>query len=58
MMWTAQVEVDSDGQYVLVFPDELLDSKELDWKPGDTLKWTQIDNDTWTLSKHETSSTE
>lgn len=58
MIRTARVEVDSDGQYLLVFPDELLDSKELDWKPGDTLKWTQIDDDTWALSKHETSNSQ
>lgn len=57
-MWTARVEVDSDGQYLLVFPDELLDSKELDWKPGDTLMWTQIDDDTWKLSKHENSNSQ
>lgn len=54
-MWTAQVEVDSDDNAILFFPEEM--SRQLGWKPGDTLIWEQ-QNDEWILRKDENSSTE
>jgi hypothetical protein len=53
MSYTGVIEQDSNGELVLVFPDDLL--KELDWKPDDTLLWKQLDDDRWTLTKYEDS---
>jgi bifunctional DNA-binding transcriptional regulator/antitoxin component of YhaV-PrlF toxin-antitoxin module len=55
-VYEAPVEVDSDGDLILVFPDELLAA--MDWNEGDTLVWTQNDDDTWTLKRNENSNTE
>ena len=55
-MYTAPVETDSDGDLVLVFPDELLEA--MDWNAGDTLLWKQLDDGTWSLSKNENSDPE
>jgi len=54
--YTAPVEADSDGDLVLVFPDELLEA--MDWNAGDTLLWQQLDDGTWSLKKREASDTE
>ena len=54
-VYTAPVEVDSDGDLILIFPDELLAA--MDWNEGDTLVWTQNDDDTWTLKRNENSNT-
>lgn len=53
--YTAPIEVDSDGDLILVFPDELLAA--MDWNEGDTLLWTQNDDGTWTLKRNENSNT-
>ena len=37
--YIAPIQVDSDGDLILVFPDELLAA--MDWNEGDTLIWTQ-----------------
>lgn len=50
------IQVDSDGELIFVFPDELM--MELDWNIGDTLVWTQNDDETWTLKRNENSDTE
>ena len=55
-VYEAPVEVDSDGDLILVFPDELLAA--MNWNEGDTLVWTQNDDDTWTLKRNENSTTE
>jgi bifunctional DNA-binding transcriptional regulator/antitoxin component of YhaV-PrlF toxin-antitoxin module len=55
-VYEAPVEVDSDGDLILVFPDELLAA--MDWNKGDTLVWTQNDDGTWTLKRNENSNTE
>lgn len=52
--YTAPVEVDSNGDLVLVFPDELLEV--LDWNVGDKLLWSNNSDGTWILTKHEDSS--
>ena len=51
--YTAPVEVDSDGDLILVFPDDLLEA--MDWNEGDTLLWKQLDDGTWSLAKREDS---
>jgi hypothetical protein len=48
--WTITVEEDKEtGELILPLPQELLDLQG--WRPGDTLKWTDNGNDSWTLSK-------
>lgn len=55
--YIAPIQVDSDGDLILVFPDELLAA--MDWNEGDTLIWTQNDDDdTWTLKRNENSNSE
>lgn len=51
--YIAPIQVDSDGDLILVFPDELLAA--MDWNEGDTLIWTQNNDDTWTLKRNENS---
>ena len=53
--YDAPIQVDSDGELVFVFPDELM--MELDWNIGDTLRWQKNDDDSWTLTRHEDSNT-
>lgn len=48
-MWTLPIQADDDGELILEFPDELMEI--VDWKPGDALKWSKLDNDTWQLEK-------
>lgn len=55
-VYEAPIQVDSDGDLILVFPDELLAA--MDWNEGDTLVWTQNDDGTWTLKRNENSNTE
>ena len=47
--WTLPILADDDGELILEFPDELMDIVE--WQVGDALKWEQIDNGTWSLTK-------
>lgn len=51
--YTAPVDVDSDGDLVLVFPDELLEA--MNWNVGDKLLWSDNSDGTWTLTKNENS---
>lgn len=55
-VYEAPIQVDSDGDLILVFPDELLAA--MDWNEGDTLVWTQNDDGTWTLKRNENSDSE
>ena len=52
-IYTAPVEVDSDGDLILVFPDALLEAMQ--WREGDTLLWKELDDGTWSLKKREDS---
>lgn len=54
--YDAPIQVDSDGELIFVFPDELM--MELDWNIGDTLRWQKNDDDSWTLTRHEDSNTQ
>jgi len=47
--YTLPVQEDSNGELVLVFPDELM--YEIGWEVGDKLKWKQRDDQSWTLEK-------
>ena len=52
-VYEAPIQVDSDGDLILVFPDELLAA--MDWNEGDTLVWTNNEDGTWTLTRNENS---
>ena len=48
--WTLEVkQMIDDGDHFIEFPEEVM--KEAGWKPGDTLKWTDNGDQSWTLSK-------
>ena len=38
-----------DGDHFIEFPEEML--KETGWEPGDTLKWTDRGDGSWSLAK-------
>ena len=44
-----QLEEDEQGNLLLPFPQELLDT--LDWKENDTLEWKDNQDGTFTISK-------
>ena len=48
--WTLEVKqmIDDDGLFI-EFPDEVME--EAGWKPGDTLKWTDRGDGSWSLAK-------
>lgn len=51
---TMTLEVNEDpvtGDHFLIFPPELL--QRLQWNEGDTLIWTQLDDQSWSLHKKE-----
>jgi len=47
------IEIDSDGECILTFPDEFVESTG--WQIGDTLVWKQLDNGSWSIEKREDS---
>ena len=47
--WTLEVQKLEDGDQYLEFPKELM--KEVGWKEGDTLKWIDNGDGSWTLKK-------
>jgi hypothetical protein len=51
--WTIDVVEadDGSGDLVLPLPDDLLE--DAGWKTGDTLKWTDLGNGSWSLTKVE-----
>jgi hypothetical protein len=51
--WTIDVVEadDGSGDLVLPLPDDLLE--DAGWKTGDTLKWTDLGNGEWSLTKVE-----
>lgn len=56
MIYTAPIQTDSDGELMLVFPEEMME--ELNWSEGDELIWKQLDNGSWSLTKRENSNSE
>jgi hypothetical protein len=47
---TLEVKEDpKTGDYYLAFPQDLLD--RLGWQEGDTIVWTQLDDQSWSLNK-------
>lgn len=51
--WTIEVVEadDGSGDLVLPLPEDLLEGAG--WKEGDTLKWTDLGNGSWSLTKVE-----
>ena len=50
--WIVTLEEDSEtGELILPFTNEMLES--VGWKEGDTLKWNDNGNGSWSLSKVE-----
>jgi len=50
--WTLDIKEDPEtGDAILEFPEDLLN--QAGWKEGDTLKWTNLGNGTWSLTKQE-----
>jgi hypothetical protein len=48
--WTITLEEDPEtGDLILPFPEGFL--KEVGWVEGDTLKWSEQEDGSWTLSK-------
>jgi hypothetical protein len=48
--WTSTLEEDPDtGDAVLIFPPDLLET--VGWKEGDTIKWIDNNDGSWTLQK-------
>ena len=48
------IELETDpatGDLILPLPDDMLE--EVGWKPGDTIKWTDNKDGSWTMSKVE-----
>jgi len=53
MKMTLEVKEDPDtGDHFLIFPPELL--QRLQWNEGDTLLWSKIGDQSWSLTKKET----
>lgn len=48
MIHTAKVEEDAEGLYI-VFEPEMM--KSMGWKEGDKIRWTDMGNGSWSLSK-------
>jgi hypothetical protein len=51
--WTVTLEEadDGSGDLVMPLPQDLLDGAG--WKEGDVLKWTDLGNGTWSLTKKD-----
>ena len=50
--WILTVKEFEDGDQYIEFPTEVLE--EAGWEPGDTLKWTDRGDGSWSLAKiHE-----
>jgi len=48
--WTLEIQEDPEtGDLILPFTPEILE--EAGWKEGDTLKWTDLGDGSWSLSK-------
>lgn len=47
--WTVPIEETPDGEYLVTFPDELVN--QVGWNEGDTLEWIDNEDGTFTLKK-------
>ena len=47
--WTIPVEEDASGDAIIQFPEEFLD--ETGWREGDTLRWIDNKDGSWTLTR-------
>lgn len=47
--YTAQVQMDSDGELLLSFPDELLN--QMGWDIGDKLIWEELPDGSFSVRK-------
>ena len=54
MKYQVSLEEDSNGDLVLPFDEDML--AELGWDAGDTLKWTDNGDGTFSISKYDTNS--
>lgn len=43
------IEKDEEGNLLLTFPDELMET--MDWKEGEVLEWIDNQDGSWTLKK-------
>ena len=51
--WTISLEEDPEtGDLILPLPPEALE--QVGWQAGDTIRWIDNKNGTWTLTKKET----
>ena len=55
-MTIVQLEEDSNGELILPLTLDILN--EVGWLPGDTLKWTDNNDGTFSIVKHENSDSE
>ena len=46
------VQLDEQGEFFIEFPEDFL--KEVDWKEGDNIEWTDNHDGTWTMKKKVT----
>lgn len=49
--WTVEVQEDENGDAMIELPPEALRAAGL--QAGDTIKWTQLDNGAWSITKAE-----
>jgi len=47
--YTLPIERDTDGELMLTFPDDLMES--MGWSEGDVIEWNENEDGTWTLRK-------
>jgi len=51
-----EIEKDSDGELILPLGEDLMD--QMGWKVGDTIQWIDNGDGTYSIKKHENSSTQ
>lgn len=49
--WILDVQEDEEGNAIIQFPPDLLELSG--WESGDILKWTELGNGAWSLTKSE-----
>lgn len=50
--YTLEVKELPDGDQYIELPEEL--TKQVGWKEGDTIVWTDLKNGSWSLKKRDT----
>jgi hypothetical protein len=51
MSQVVKVQEDEEGNQFIEFPPDMLE--QVGWQEGDTITWTQGQNNSWVLSKKE-----